>query len=202
MPRKSDGSYVFSALEVAEICGNFANQTAINWIKRGHLKAFQTPGGQYRVYADDLADFLRSRGMRVPPELQKLIVSKHIYDSVLLVEQAPDLLRQMESFFAEEYPQHTVYSALDFFTAGKLAAEYSPRVYILDQDGMPSVERVCETIRAEDAGNNPIIIVCSSDDSMQDAIVSAGADALIRKERCLDEISETLNRLVTERSSS
>ena len=45
-----------SALEVANICG-VVNQTAINWIKSGHLKAFITPGGQYRVYTDDLISF-------------------------------------------------------------------------------------------------------------------------------------------------
>ena len=36
---------VYSALEVAEICG-VVNQTAINWIRKGYLKAFMTPGGQ------------------------------------------------------------------------------------------------------------------------------------------------------------
>ena len=56
---------IFSALEVANICG-VVNQTAINWIKNNHLKAFTTPGGQYRIYAEDLLEFLESRGMRVP----------------------------------------------------------------------------------------------------------------------------------------
>ena len=32
---------IFSALEVANICG-VVNQTAINWIRNGHLKAFTT----------------------------------------------------------------------------------------------------------------------------------------------------------------
>ena len=59
---------IYSALEVARICG-VVNQTAINWIKSGHLKAFQTPGGQYRVYAEDMVAFLTSRGMRVPADL-------------------------------------------------------------------------------------------------------------------------------------
>ncbi|HUW42488.1 MAG TPA: helix-turn-helix domain-containing protein, partial [Rectinemataceae bacterium] len=59
---------IFSALEVANLCG-VVNQTAINWIRNGYLKAFTTPGGQYRIYAEDLTEFLDSRGMRIPPEL-------------------------------------------------------------------------------------------------------------------------------------
>jgi len=48
---------------VANLCG-VVNQTAINWIRNGYLKAFTTPGGQYRIYAEDLISFLDSRGMR------------------------------------------------------------------------------------------------------------------------------------------
>ena len=49
---------IFSALEVANLCG-VVNQTAINWIRNGYLKAFTTPGGQYRIYAEDLMAFPR-----------------------------------------------------------------------------------------------------------------------------------------------
>ena len=64
-------SVVFSALEVAKLCG-VVNQTAINWIKGNHLKAYQTPGGQFRVYPEDLYDFMMSRNMRIPEELKEL----------------------------------------------------------------------------------------------------------------------------------
>ena len=68
MPKKTRRIRIFSALEVANLCG-VVNQTAINWIRNGYLKAFTTPGGQYRVYAEDLIEFLQGRGMRVPAEL-------------------------------------------------------------------------------------------------------------------------------------
>ena len=75
---------IFSALEVANICG-VVNQTAINWIKNNHLKAFTTPGGQYRIYAEDLLDFLQSRGMRVPEELQEIAQTKK--KKILIIEK-------------------------------------------------------------------------------------------------------------------
>ncbi|MBP5251612.1 MAG: helix-turn-helix domain-containing protein, partial [Treponema sp.] len=53
MGKTEKNSHVYSALEVAKICG-VVNQTAINWIKNGYLKAFKTPGGQFRVYPEDL----------------------------------------------------------------------------------------------------------------------------------------------------
>lgn len=68
MAKSSKRVRIYSALEVANLCG-VVNQTAINWIRNGYLKAFTTPGGQYRVYAEDLLAFLDERGMRVPPGL-------------------------------------------------------------------------------------------------------------------------------------
>ena len=66
----SKNEKVYSALEVAKICG-VVNQTAINWIKAGYLKAFCTPGGQYRVYPEDLADFMTKRNMKLPEEFNR-----------------------------------------------------------------------------------------------------------------------------------
>ena len=52
MNKDSNKTIVYSALEVANICG-VVNQTAINWIRNGYLKAFSTPGGQYRIYLEN-----------------------------------------------------------------------------------------------------------------------------------------------------
>lgn len=70
MAKRAKKVRMFSALEVANICG-VVNQTTINWIKNGHLKAVTTPGGQYRVYAEDLVSFLEERGMKVPEEVRE-----------------------------------------------------------------------------------------------------------------------------------
>ena len=72
MAKDLNKTVVYSALEVANICG-VVNQTAINWIRDGHLKAFSTPGGQYRVYRDDLIVFMQNRGMRMPDDFLAII---------------------------------------------------------------------------------------------------------------------------------
>ncbi|MDX9899753.1 MAG: histidine kinase, partial [Spirochaetia bacterium] len=41
MAKTSKKLRIFSALEVANLCG-VVNQTAINWIRSGYLKAFMT----------------------------------------------------------------------------------------------------------------------------------------------------------------
>ncbi len=73
---KIEKPVVFSAMEAAKICG-VVNQTAINWIRKGSLKASTTPGGQYRIYPEDLIDFMQQNNMNVPQKLLEIVRSPH-----------------------------------------------------------------------------------------------------------------------------
>ncbi len=53
---------------VARVC-QVSPATVANWIDQGLLKGHKTPTGRRRVEADDLAAFLRTHDMAVPPEL-------------------------------------------------------------------------------------------------------------------------------------
>ncbi|RKX90387.1 MAG: histidine kinase, partial [Spirochaetes bacterium] len=98
MGKKSKKVRIFSALEVANICG-VVNQTAINWVKNGHLKAFTTPGGQYRIYAEDFVSFLEERGMRIPEELLSL-VSPRKGKKILIIDDDKDLNDVLKDIFS------------------------------------------------------------------------------------------------------
>ena len=59
---------VFTTFDVAKICN--ANITSIkNWIERGKLKAFRTPGGHYRIRKQVLIEFLDLYEMPNPFEM-------------------------------------------------------------------------------------------------------------------------------------
>lgn len=60
----------FTTTEVARMLGLHAN-TLKNWVREGKLQSFRTIGGHYRIRADVLAETLRSKGIPVPPELEK-----------------------------------------------------------------------------------------------------------------------------------
>lgn len=58
---------IFTTFEVAKLCN--ANITSIkNWIEKGKLRAFRTPGGHYRIEKAVLEDFLNRYGMPNPFE--------------------------------------------------------------------------------------------------------------------------------------
>ncbi len=195
---------IFSALEVANICG-VVNQTAINWIKNGYLKAFTTPGGQYRVYSEDLVEFLHSRGMRMPDELQRILESQLNVDTILIVDDDKDLNNLVHQYLSRKYPDYQIHQAFDGFEAGRMLAEAKPGVVVLDIN-LPGVDghKLARSIKENSGVTKPIIVAVSGldDPAEREAILNEGADAFIAKPLELDKLYDKIEQLVAERKDS
>ena len=199
MAKQAKKVRIFSALEVANICG-VVNQTAINWIKNGHLKAFTTPGGQYRIYAEDLLDFLSSRGMRVPAEVNE--IANREKKRLLIVDDDEDLNNMLRVLFEQQLPDFEVLQAFDGFEAGKMLAENTPAVIILDIN-LPGVDghRLLQSIRGDASLNNPIVVSISgipNEVADKEKIMAEGADAFFEKPVNTEELVSAINDLVAQ----
>ena len=193
MSKEFEKTIVYSALEVANICG-VANQTAINWIRNGYLKAYSTPGGQYRVYADDLVGFMTVRNMRVPENLASLC-NHNSNTSILVVEDEMGLNTVLHQYLSKEFAGTQVYQAFDGFEAGALMSSKKPTVVVLDLN-LPGVDgfELCKKINSSDDFGNPAIIVITAlqDSGIEDKIQEMNAVAFFRKPVVLDELSQAI----------
>jgi PleD family two-component response regulator len=191
MAKKNKKVRIYSALEVANICG-VVNQTAINWIKNNYLKAFTTPGGQYRIYAENLLEFLQSRGMKIPDELKEIADQEHAGKSILIVDDDVDINNMMKNYFEKKFPDHSILQAFDGFEAGKMISEHKPKFIILDVD-LPGVDghKLCQKIKADDTLENPVVISITglNDSRIKVAVLKAGADAFYAKPLDFEEIA-------------
>jgi two-component system OmpR family response regulator len=189
---------IFSALEVANICG-VVNQTTINWIKSGHLKAFVTPGGQYRVYADDLIEFLSSRGMRIPDELEEAADEKLAWDIILVVDDDEDINDLLKRYLLKKFPDFTVLQAYDGFEAGKLISEYSPGIIILDIN-LPGIDghKLCQKLKENGGTQSPAVIAITglNDPAEEESIIRNGADAFFAKPLDLESLKQKITDLL------
>ncbi|MCH5291964.1 MAG: hypothetical protein J1D88_09475 [Treponema sp.] len=151
MPRpQTEKPVLYSAMEVAHLCG-VVNQTAINWIRNKYIKAFQTPGGQFRVYPDDLFTFMNLRGMRIPESLRAQIAPKHAskipddhsavipkaspLTAELVIAASEGLCAVLSQFLQAQLACLPVYTTTSLFEAGMLFATTQPRCMILDFSG-------------------------------------------------------------------
>ncbi len=198
MGKKSKKVRIFSALEVANICG-VVNQTAINWVKNGHLKAFTTPGGQYRIYAEDFVSFLEERGMRIPQELSSLVPNEE-KRKILIIDDDKDLNDVLKGIFSRKLPSYSIFQAFDGFEAGKILQAEKPDVIILDIN-LPGVNGhdLCSRIKNDrDLGNPTIISISGLNDAIEEEkILSEGADAFFPKPIHFDNLVSAIEKFQT-----
>lgn len=168
---------IYSALEVANICG-VVNQTAINWIRNNHLKAFVTPGGQYRVYHDDLVNFMKERGMRIP----KALLGTD--DCLIIVDDDKSFNDALSAFLKKELPSFTIYQSFDGFDAGLKIMKHKPSIVFLDLD-LPGVlgKEICCKIKQDTSYNNPFVVVITGleGDALDAELKEKGADLILKK---------------------
>ena len=200
MARKEKKVRIYSALEVADICG-VVNQTAINWIKSGFLKAFTTPGGQYRVYAEDLRAFLSARGMRVPPELSGEDGTN--WERILIVDDDQGIVAVLKRYLTRRLPSYTVMEAYDGFEAGRLVSEWKPGVILLDIN-LPGLDghKLCQRIKSDPSLGSPVIIAITglTDPEIEQTIRQEGADAFFEKPLDLEKVLARIEELLADRT--
>jgi two-component system, OmpR family, response regulator len=203
MAKKEKKVRIYSALEVADICG-VVNQTAINWIKNGFLKAFMTPGGQYRVYAEDLLAFLSARGMRVPDELQDSVDEGPLWDRILIVDDDENVNVLVKRYLARRMPAATILQAFDGFEAGRQISESRPGIIVLDIS-LPGIDghRLCRRIKEDPGLGSPIIIAITglTDPEMEATVIAEGADAFFPKPLDLEKLHAKVEELTAARTN-
>ena len=185
---------IYSALEVANICG-VVNQTAINWIRSNHLKAFVTPGGQYRVYHDDLVSFMKERGMRIPKALSGT------GDSLIIVDDDKSFNDALSSFLKKELPDFEIYQSFDGFDAGIKLMKHKPSIVFLDLD-LPGVsgKEICSKIKQDVAYNNPFVVVITGleGNAVDAELKQKGADLILKKPIDFSEMLSKVKSFIEE----
>ncbi|MBQ4235377.1 MAG: response regulator [Treponema sp.] len=196
--KKSESPVVYSALEVANICG-VVNQTAINWIRSEYLKAFKTPGGQYRIYPEDLVEFMEKRGIKVPSEVidnceKKVVVSSH---TILIVDDDKAFNDVMAAYIKKHDETALVSQAFDGFEAGLLMVQKMPKCVILDLD-LPGIDglKLCQKLRTTDAFGHPAVIVVTAaqDEETEKKCAELGVHEYFKKPLTLSDLVTAIGK--------
>ena len=159
MSKRENKLKIFSALEVANMCG-VVNQTAINWIKNGYLKAFTTPGGQYRVYSENLIDFLLGRGMKIPATLLPFVKDRKKDRKVLIIDNDRDFTSVLVEKIQNSCSDCDVIVPSNIFEAGVMIIKDNPQ-YIIISDTVSDISpaRIRELADAGSPGRQKIIFL-------------------------------------------
>jgi len=162
------------------------------WIREGKLKAFTTPGGQYRIQEQDLVQFLTNHSMPVLPEVSK---SKK---RVLVVDDDRNILEVIHAALAPD-TSLSVTCTDNGYDACILAGTLKPDLVLLDIM-MPGINgfEVCRRLKTNPQTSNARVLVITGfpDKANIDRITEAGADHWLKKPFQIDVLVAEVNRLL------
>jgi excisionase family DNA binding protein len=158
------------------------------WIAQGKLHAIRTPGGHYRIAADDFDRFraqYRFAGGAAPPA------------RVLIVDDEPQIVALIADRLAES-EEWRVDTAGEGYEGLLKVGTFRPDVLVLDLR-MPHMDgfEVCRRVKSNPATRGTSILAISGDGSPSTArrALSSGADAFLAKPFAIADLEEHLTRL-------
>ena len=180
---------IFTTFEVAKICN--ANITSIkNWIEKGNLRAFRTPGGHFRIERGVLIDFLDRFGMPNP-----FMVSQE--RTVVVLCEDPGTIELVRRSLGRN---HQVHGTDDPIEAALLVGEIRPDCFLVDLKlaGAGAV-RMVERIRAR-ADFSRLWIVAwrgPSDSVYESSVLRAGVDRYVLASEGIDVLTDRMTEGLT-----
>ena len=166
----------------------------------GKLRAFCTPGGNYRILTKDFDRFLKEFGMK--KFVSHTATARHPLIKILVVDDEPKIVETIKLFLEEANPNFHVIGATTGFDAGRLIHTFSPDIVILDLI-MPGVDgfEVCRQIKSDSLTKHIKVIAITgyaSEENLQ-RIKRERADACIAKPFDYNELVKKIEKLATHR---
>lgn len=176
---------VFTTFEAAKICN--ANITSIkNWIDKGELRAFRTPGGHYRIERKVLRDFLDRHCMPNP-------FAERERKRVLLIHPHEPLLDELVAHLGK---QHEYDACSEAHAALLTLGQWCPDVAVVHAgvDDLDALQ-LCETVAQKDElARMRIIVLHNRDEAYTESLQSAGAHKVISPADSTRALLETVRR--------
>ena len=168
--------------------------TVKRWIREGHLSAFQTAGGHFRVTEEEFRRFQEAHRIpvdRPAPEIEALPKILIVDDDVSLVDTLWEAL-SWEGRYKVEVAQ-------DGYEGLIKVGSFAPRLLVLDIR-MPGLNgfQVCRRVKADPAtrGTRILAITGHGGQHTREQILEAGADGFLEKPISLDNLHREVARLI------
>lgn len=201
MSQENDnGRRFFTTSEIAKYCA-VTNDGVLKWIKSGKLRAFSTPGGHYRVSAEDFRAFLDKFEMPID---ESFFRGSQRNRSVLVVDDEPNIREIVRRLLKEMDEDMHVEEACDGYEAGIKVGSLQPDLVIMDVM-MPRVDgmSLCRSIREnpKTATVKVLAITAFPEQDNVKKMYDAGADLCLIKPLQFEHFRLEVTRLLNEAAS-
>jgi two-component system OmpR family response regulator len=192
-----EGRRFFTTSEVARYCA-VTNDGVLKWIKSAKLRAFSTPGGHYRVSAEDFRTFLKRFDIPIDESFFRGTSRER---SVLIVDDEPDIREVVRRWLKELDEDLRVEEACDGYEAGIKIGSMKPDLVILDVM-MPRVDGIslCQSIKGNPKTQDVKVLAITAFPEQDNVrkMYGAGADLCLIKPLQMEHFRLEVIRLLNE----
>ncbi len=181
--------------EIAKMCG-VTPAGVRKWIRSGRLKAYSTPGGQYRVEESELNRFLVENGMPA----QAAARSNAGQTTILIVDDEPDIVEFIRETLTLERPDYRLLAAYDGYDACILAGSEKPDLVLLDLvlPGLDGFEVARHIQQNPLTGDAKILVITAFDpllteDRLEDLDLAGVLQKPFEPEQLIQEVKRLLS---------
>ena len=168
--------------------------TVKRWIREGHLAAFQTAGGHYRVTEEEFRRFQGAHGIPSPPPP----LAQGDLPRILIVDDDAALLATLFEALTWD-GRYKVEVAQDGYEGLIKVGSFSPDVLLLDIR-MPGLNgfQVCRRVKADPRARVTRILAMSGHggEHAREQMLEAGADGFLDKPIGLERLQAEVARLL------
>ncbi|MDD5307483.1 MAG: helix-turn-helix domain-containing protein [Deltaproteobacteria bacterium] len=158
---------LFTAPQVAKICSTDL-KTIHNWVNRGEIKSFRTPGRHLRFRRQDILDFLARYGYPVPdgfaPNKQRVIV----------VDSEDGTLRGLKRALARDFEVEAYGDHIDALLA---IGKERPSLVAINIDGGAEALHMVEKLAADK--DSLVVLAYAGGPALEEKALGAGAGEFV-----------------------
>ena len=158
------------------------------WIQQGKLAAFRTPGGHFRILADEFERFQKTHGFGTGTGDPL---------RVLVVDDQRDVADVIVASLSAFYPRARMETAANGFEGLLKVGTFRPDVLLLDlsMPGMDGFE-VCRQIKRDPViRDTKVVVMAAQSVDAEPRAMEAGADGFLSKPLEADAVRGLLARL-------
>jgi len=160
---------LFTAPQVAKICSTDL-KTIHNWVNRGEIKFFRTPGRHLRFRRQDIMDFLIKYGYPVP---DGFALNR---PRVVIIDSDEGNLRGLKRSLTKDLDVQAFGDHLDALLA---IGHRRPALVLVNGGNGPEMMRVVERLVAHPDEAGPVAVYGDGDDALKRRVGSIGAVEII-----------------------
>ncbi|MEN6626124.1 MAG: response regulator [Candidatus Sumerlaeia bacterium] len=196
----------FSSFQIGKML-NVSRQAVNQWIDKGYIKSYRTPGGHRRVKREDLLNFLKTRNIPVPEILAKETSSETaaFAPKIMLLDDDNDFLMLLQHAVLDKLPTAQITALNDGYDALVAIGADQPDLLVLDMR-MPNIDgaEVCRRLKENPITSDlPIMIVTGHDTPQQhEELAHLNVDEILSKAMPLPDIATHIADFVKENLST